>query len=410
MKKYFLLFLLFLFNIICIHAQEEKLIWIDRSGNTIDPAADYTDEEYDGVIIYRENNKYGFKNPVGQIKVEARYDLAKNIGKGFAAFAYSPTSGDPICYLFNQNGKMVHGSPFKKIFSVNGATEDEPYFYDGLLAIQSISIGKVGCIDTSGHLVVPEIYDYIRDIGDPVLYIGKNGVQGLMNKKTKEEILTKYDQIKEFSQGLAAVSKKGKWGYINYEGKEVIAAKFNSAGYFFDDHASVITDEKANKIINLKGEIIENAAYVWSFQVMQIYENAMFVKNEKQMSALADRFTGKYLTGFNFKNDPRFVDDYAACVDTTDACFLINRKGQAIIKGYDGFGNMNEGLICAWKKETVKDASGKILTLEKSGYLDARGNIIIPFNFGGIGCFRNGLALVMKFEDYKNYMIAKQKK
>jgi hypothetical protein len=386
-------------------AQEDKMFWIDRTGSSLMiPSGDYMDEEYDGIALYREGYKYGSATSLGTVKVAARYDLAENLGHGFTAFSYTSDAW----FIFNRNGKMIHGSPFKKIHSING--DEKPAFFNGLLPVQSISTGKIGCLDTAGQLVIPEIYDYIKDFGDPVLFIGKYGQHGLMNKNTKEEILTKYEKIKEFTQGLAAVSKKKKWGYINYEGKEVIPTNFLSVGYFFNGFAVVATEKPSlKKFINLKGDIIESTPYSLTTHVTQVYENVMFIKNENQKTALFDRNTGKPLTGFNFINDPLFVNDYAVCVDAGNIVILMSVTGKEI-KGYDGYGIMNEGMVCAYKKETVT-VSGKIIPIEKSGYIDTDGNIIIPFNFGGIGYFKNGIAKVVRFEDYKNYkMTSKEKK
>jgi hypothetical protein len=405
-------FIAFLSILICVHAsaQEEK-IWIDKNGNTVLPAGDYEDEEFEDVIIYREGNKYGMKNIVEEVKVHAQYDYAINIGKGFAAFAYQNADGtEGVWYLFNKTGKMIHGSPFKKIYTLNGTTEDKPVFHNGLLAVQSVSIGKVGCLDTEGHMAVPELYDYIKDLGDAVMYVGKNGEHGLLNKQTKVEILTKYDQIKEFSQGLAAVSKKGKWGYINEEGKEVIPVKFKSAGYFFADRASVTDEKGAKKFVNLKGELSDQSAYGWNTEISQVYENILVIKTDNQKSILFSRITGKALNGKSFTNSVSFVNGYAVAVDSANAVMLINTKGETVIKGYDGYGTMSEGLICAFKNENVKDASGKNIAVEKSGYLDVKGNVIIAFQYGGIGSFKNGIAVVSKFENYKNLKISKKKK
>jgi hypothetical protein len=395
--------LLLLFFSIYSFAQDEKSIWIDRTGSFIEPMGDYLDDDYDGIALYRENKKYGFRNSFGQVIIEARYDLAQNIGKGFVAFAYNNSGDNVIWYLFNKGGKMIHGSPFKKITSVNDAAADKASFYDGLLAVQGISSGKFGCMDTTGHLVIPELYDYIIDISDPVFYIGRDGKHGIMDKKTHKETLTKYDKILEFSEGLAAVSKKGKWGYVNYDGKEVIPAKFNSAGYFFNGQASVSTEEttSGNKIINRKGDFIENAPYSWATKVSSVYENIMIVKNENESSSLFDRLTGKPLTGFKFKGNLLFVNDYADCKDTSNVSLLINRKGEVVIKGYDGFGIVSEGIVCVYKKEIFPDASGKSIAIERSGYMDMEGHLIIPFNYGGKSYFKNGLLQVIKFDDYK---------
>jgi hypothetical protein len=403
--KNFLLIALFLFSALSLPAQESKTFWIDRTGsNLMMPSGDYMDEEHDGIALYRENYKYGASTPTGTVKVAARYDLAENLGKGFTAFSYK--SGE-AWFVFDRNGKMVHGSPFRKIHSLNG--DDKPYFINGLLPVQSISTAKIGCLDTTGHIVIPEAYDYIKDLGDPVLYIGKDGQHGLMDKNTKEEMLTKYEKIMEFSQGLAAVMKNKKWGYIDYKGKEVISVKFLSAGYFFDDYAIVTTDGKSSSrnFINLKGDIIENTPYSINTKVSHVYDHVMFVKNENQKSALYDRISGKKITEFRFLNDPVFVNQYASCTDLENTPLLLSMNGK-IIKGYDGFGIVSEGLVCVYKKETVT-VSGKTITVERSGYIDTDGNVVIPLRFGGISYFKNGIAEVMSFEDYKNLKSSKDK-
>ncbi|WP_201583329.1 WG repeat-containing protein [Psychrobacter jeotgali] len=108
--------------------------------------------------------------------------------------------------------------------------------------------GKVGYMNTQGKLVIPTVYDSMRDPNnkydetwsEPVsngrILVKKNGKLGIIDTSNKVimPFNDKYAAIKSISEGMAPVmSKSYKWGFIDKNGKEVIAPKYDGTNGHF---------------------------------------------------------------------------------------------------------------------------------------------------------------------------------
>lgn len=108
--------------------------------------------------------------------------------------------------------------------------------------------GKVGYMNTQGKLVVPMVYDSMRDPDDKYdetwaespsqgrIIVSKGGKLGIIDTSNKVimPFNNKYSSIESFSEGAAPVmSKAGKWGFIDKEGKEIIAPQYDGTNGHF---------------------------------------------------------------------------------------------------------------------------------------------------------------------------------
>ena len=108
--------------------------------------------------------------------------------------------------------------------------------------------GKVGYMNTQGKLVVPMVYDSMRDPDDKYdetwaespsqgrIIVSKGGKLGIIDTSNKVimPFSNKYRSIESFSEGTAPViSKAGKWGFIDKDGKEIIAPQYDSTNGHF---------------------------------------------------------------------------------------------------------------------------------------------------------------------------------
>jgi hypothetical protein len=86
---------------------------------------------------------------------------------------------------------------------------------------------------------------------------------------------------------------------------------------------------------------------------------------------------------------PKFIGDYAT-VRNNGKYGLVNLSGTEVVPIlYDDIGEMHDGLI-------------KVKKGENYGYVDNRGNVIIPFKFLQAGDFKNGQAIVVETDDLSN--------
>lgn len=117
---------------------------------------------------------------------------------------------------------------------------DAWHWEDGLFAV--LKNNKVGYMNTKGKLVIPTVYDIMRDPDDKYdetwseplsegrILVSKGGKFGIIdiNHKVIFPFSNKYQTIESFSDGMAPVmSKSSKWGFINKDGKEVIAPQYD---------------------------------------------------------------------------------------------------------------------------------------------------------------------------------------
>jgi len=89
-----------------------------------------------------------------------------------------------------------------------------------------------GCINTSGKIVVPFLYDNLHLSSGPLILVSKNNKYGYINETGESVIPRIYADAEDFSSGLAAVKSNEKWGYINSSGKVVISFKYSQAKNF----------------------------------------------------------------------------------------------------------------------------------------------------------------------------------
>lgn len=127
----------------------------------------------------QENNKWGYINDKGEIKIPIQFYSVNLFVNGIA----------PVCFELGRCMFIHHNldMAIKEVYS------DCYSFSEGLAAIKEKS-GKWGFIDSTGNLVIP----------------------------------AKYDEVKSFSNGFAAVKSNKKWGYINKKGETILELEYDN--------------------------------------------------------------------------------------------------------------------------------------------------------------------------------------
>lgn len=135
----------------------------------------------------------------------------------------------------------------KALLNVKGYDDVDYYgIENGVFAVMKNS--KVGYMNTQGKLVVPVVYDNMRDPDDKYdetwaespsqgrIIVAKGGKLGIIDTSNKVimPFSNKYRSIESFSEGTAPViSKSGKWGFIDKDGKEIIAPQYDGTNGHF---------------------------------------------------------------------------------------------------------------------------------------------------------------------------------
>jgi len=158
-------------------------------------------------------------------------------------------------------------------------------------------------------------------------------------------------EVSSFHEGLAAIRKDGKWGFMDKTGKIVIPTIYSSARDFHEGLAAVSKDGKSGYI-------------------------------DKE---------GNVILPFNFQDASDFIGGYANVVGGEDSVFfcVIDKMGIPIpLEGYD-FGKCSDGLFRVTSYEN-----------DKCGYVDAKGQAVIPFLYDSAFDFEEGVAKVIKNDKY----------
>lgn len=235
-------------------------------------------------------------------------------------------------------------------------------FSDGMAAVYGslASNGRIyrwGFIDTTGKLVVPYRYRKCGDFHDSRSLVRDDGNYRYINKQGEEVIQGRFSYAKDFHQGLAKAGKRaGIHGLIDTLGNWVIPPKYMKI-YTFNEQglARIRVNDLTYSVINNQGERPTNE---------------------------------KFLAIHSFTNG-------IARVQTQDRKYnFMDSTGHLIAnKSYDQARYFHEEIAAVkWKGFW--------------GYIDKKGNTVLPFEYASASSFYKGYAYVVK--DKKRLFIDRQ--
>ena len=218
---------------------------------------------------------------------------------------------------------------------------------------------KSGVINNKGEEIVACNYLVISPSSCGMMLFRDDNGYGFMN--TKGEVIVasgKYDDAEDFSDNMACVKKDGKFGFIDVKGTEVIPCTFERVYPFTEGLALVRKNGKCG-YINAKAEFVIEPSY----------------------------------------DNGKFFSCGVAIVDKGSKQYVIDKEGNVIFS-HDAKKNafleeqFSNDLI-----PVIKESGRKLVV----GYINTKGEEIIPFEYQyGLG-FEEGNAIVMK--DNKVYNI-----
>lgn len=201
--------------------------FINRSGRWISPFVfDDADDFSNGLAMVGKNGKYGFIDSTGKVTISPEFDWAESMNRGFARISLNGLYG-----VVSALGKQVIACEYERI---------EP-MQEGLFMV--IKGGKFGFADTLGKIIIPVKFDpgpnpWKGFSGGYMKHYSK-GRYGLMGKTGKQWMSPEFDDIKEGGENLWPVFKNGKWGYLSNKKKVTILPVYQEAGIFYEGRAWV---------------------------------------------------------------------------------------------------------------------------------------------------------------------------
>lgn len=185
-------------------------------------------EEDSGLFLIKSDNKWGFANAKGEVKISPRFS---GLGDSFA---------EGVITTFHKDG--------------------------------------LGFVNTDCKEIVKSKYEVSRNFSNGMAAVGKNKKWGFVDKTGKVVVSLKYDEVGNFKGNKAKVVLKGKTFYIGKDGKEIEEKK--SASKPVDKKATEISVNGNKKIGTLQKEFNKKFPYL---QLCLFYS---YMRNEKTKTQL----------------------------------------------------------------------------------------------------------------------------
>ena len=415
-----------------------------------------------GMVKLKKDNKYGILDKTGKVIVPFEYDgLYTSNGKYIPV--YNTLNGKNTWGIVSMQNKILIPLVYEQLqidsnligVKQNGkwgmkdvsGKDILPIEYDQLTpyaknqVIQATKGSQVGFIDATGKWLFQKEKSVYTLSGcyEGMILCSVSGKYGYLDLKGNEVIITKYDNANSFDKvGLAKVGKKSPtssyttlWGYIDKKGNEIIPIKYESLGGF-NSGLAYAKDLETNRygFYDKTGKWAIAPAYL---DLLSFDESGgAWVKQTDAKWHYINK-TGKDLGTLNDKGDSyrSFSNNGFAVYENNDAAYVLLDKNGSTIKKIDdcdaiynfaygiggfkcksnskyGFIDVNgnkitgcdldgfEGFTEAGISKVTKTIDGK----NKSGYIDSKGNIILPIVYDYVYNFRDGWGLIYKDGKY----------
>ena len=241
------------------------------------------------------------------------------------------------------------------------------------------------------------VFCFAANAQDTLKPYNEGKLWGYKNKAGFVKINCKYQQVNDFSEGFASVKLNGKWAFVDTTGKEITPFKYDPsydgttdyAYYHFSEGMAAVRAMGKWGFINYTGKEILPLTYTYAYNFYK--GSAEVTSNGKKIyinKAEKNILTKPYETIFDFYFD-------RACVVLKGKYGFINRSGKEVVPlKYDG---------AIWYRENY----AVVQLGDKETFIDTSGKEIIPFTYHQMKDFKEGYAEVQEYEGgpwgYINY-------
>ncbi|WNZ24541.1 WG repeat-containing protein [Leptolyngbya sp. NK1-12] len=244
----------------------------------------------------------------------------------------------------------------------------------------------------------------------PRFIISKNQKSGFIDQTGTVVIEPEFDQVEPFFEDRAAFKANGKWGFIDPRGTIVITPQFESVGNFFDQRAVVISGYKQG-LIDPNGNVVVEPQYEL---LIPLHEQRWAFKQHGQWGIIDP--DGTMIANPRFLDIESFSDGLAAVVISSSdqqKIAFTNRSGKIVFElpeelqispddGIEGAEHFNHGRLLVFIRSlgsSIEDIlDGR--RYSRFGYLDLRGQLVIPLRYSSASPFSECLAAVKLKQGY----------
>lgn len=311
-----------------------------------------------------QNGKYGYINTKGEIIIPIQYEQITDFFEG-TAFAQKGYLNTLLCYnISTGKNKAI---PIKNIDSIGTV------FYENLLWFAQGR--KYGFLDTAGNIVANAKFFQVRPF-----YHGRGAVKlnlwGFINTNGKIVIPASYQEVTDFSEGKAGVYNGLYWTFIDTRGKQLSKQKYEAIKNFHEGYCPVKRKGRWFLIDTLYRKNFKN-----------YFEEIKNVSENLAPALLSGRWglidlKGKWVLQPNFEDIEPFSEGIA--VGKKEGYVLIQRDDFSLWRLP---AEVEKVLAC-------KNSYLPYKSYNKWGFINKKGEIIIPAQYDTVHYFINGLACV----------------
>ena len=251
--------------------------YIETSGTLAMPSRFLEAEDFSAglaVVCDKETRKYGMIDRTGKYRIPPNFDslalptwglsLASSNGKcgfidGAGCYRIPPVYDNGDCFdecgwaCVEQNGDCLFiGLDGKPVLRVD--CEYASPFYTGLSIIRKN--GKYGCIDRTGKIVTPCIYDELSFAEEGTFAVKENGKWMFTDYFGTPLFNTSFDNVSPFAEGFAGICRSDLWGFIAHDGNPLISPMFLETGAFQHSVAQIVSTDGEMRYLHISGKQI----------------------------------------------------------------------------------------------------------------------------------------------------------
>lgn len=323
-----------------------------------------------GCIWVKKNKKWSLIDSVGATVLYFNYNIVNNFSEGFSYVCDSVR-----CGFINIKGD------FKIIIPYQNARP----FSNGFSAV--LQDGLWSYIDTTGKLLTPFKYDEVFNFNDDVGIVHYDDIYGFIDKNGKEIFYPKYESIIDFDKGAARVRYEAfttHYGVIDKNGNEIIKPDCHDVNEFTDNllqfdnyYYSFIYNKTLHKITDTVYDIFHRRFYQENYASYGFGNSQQYIDTNLNILTVDD----KYRTQGSFENK-------RCRIYNNDKFGFIDEKGNLIIPAiFDDADDFYNGLAPVKKDD-------------KWGFIDTSGNVVINFQFDEPNSFFDGIAVAKQNGKY----------
>ena len=261
--------------------------------------------------------------------------------------------------------------------------------------------GKTGLVSSDGQEILPCEYNVIGSFFEGFASIKKDGKWGFINTLGKIVVPCIYDEVNNFKNGFAVVRLNQKCGFVNPSGKLVIPCDYEEASNFMDGWANVnnciFINENGEKVLSYKSSKATQQEEKWRLVEVTApkFDDAALFSGGHAPVRIGSKCgyintDGEMIIPLKYDAACEFSDGMAA-VKSNNNWGFVDTTGNLAIPCKFRVRKMNDLLISPYDINRL--VNREIEMVEGYDYDDDRFDDD-TYDFDMVGYFHNGLALV----------------